>query len=143
LSRLGDYLAAVGRDPWNYGDKPGPKRDCCTFTADWCLALGYPDPMAFIRDKYASEAEALELIKTHGGLVKLATTGYASIGLERIRDGSWRPGDVGVLARPMIDGSDAMCAIRTETRWVMRLDRGLIADEGGQVLRAWRVESDG
>lgn len=137
MSALGDYLATVGRQPWNYGDKPGPKRDCCTFPADWLIACGYPDPMAFIRDDYSNEAEALALVRKHG-LVRLATKGYASIGLKRTRDP--QTGDVAVLRRPMIDDSKEVCAIRSGDRWVMLLERGLVVDEGGKVLRAWRVE---
>lgn len=137
MSALGDYLARVGREPWNYGDKPGPRRDCCTFPADWCMEVGYADPMAFIRDTYASEAEALTLVARHG-LVKLATQGYASIGLKRTREPI--TGDVAVLRRPMVDDSAAVCAIRSGDRWVMLLERGLVVDEGGTVLKAWRVE---
>lgn len=137
MTALGAYLERVGREGWNYGDKPGPRRDCCTFPADWCLEVGYADPMAFIRGEYANEAEALALVAKHG-LVRLATRGYASIGLKRTL--APRSGDVAVLRRPMIDNSSAVCAIRSGDRWVMLLERGLVVDEGGTVLRAWRVE---
>lgn len=139
MNALGDYLAEVGRQPWNYGDKPGPRRDCCTFTADWCIVAGYDDPMAFIRGTYSNEAEALDLVEKHG-LVKLATRGYRSIGLKRVRRGAVQTGDVAVLQRPMVDDSSVVCAIRSGDRWVMLLERGLVVDEGGTVLRAWRVE---
>ena len=137
MSALGNYLAAYGRLPWNYGDKPGPKRDCCTFLADWLVACGYDDPMAFIRDRYASEAEADRLARSPG-LVKLATKGFSSIGLARTKEPE--TGDVAVLRRPTIDGAGVVCAIRSGERWVMLLERGLVVDEGGTVLRAWRVQ---
>lgn len=138
MSMLGDYLDIVAREPWNYGDKPGVKRDCCTLPADWCVFVGYPDPMAFIRDDYASEAEALDLVKQHG-LLRLARRGFESIGLKRTKQ--CLSGDVAVLRRPMVDGSEAVCAIRSGDRWVMLHERGLIVDgEAGDVMRAWRVE---
>ena len=139
MSLLGEYLNDVGRLPWNYGDKPGPRRDCCTFPADWCLVAGYDDPMVFIRGTYSNEAEALALVKKYG-LVKLATRGYRSIGLKRITASKVESGDVAVLQRPMVDDSKVVCAIRSGDRWVMLLERGLVVDEGGTVLRAWRVE---
>lgn len=135
MSALGDYLAATGRRPWAWGTD-----DCCTFTADWCVALGYPDPLAFLRGQYADEAGALEHVRRHG-LVRLAARGYRSIGLERTADPL--PGDVAVLRRPTAgtDTTMAVCAIRLENeRWATRLERGISVDEGGVLLAAWRVE---
>lgn len=137
MTALGDYLASAAREPWNHGDKPGPKRDCCTFTADWCLAVGYPDPMAFIRDRYATSGEALELVQKTG-LLRLAARGYRSIGLKATKEPLC--GDVAVIRRPTVDGYNVVCAIRSAGRWVTLLERGLIVDEGGDLLRAWRVE---
>lgn len=132
MSQLGTYLADVARQPWQWG-----VRDCCTFTADWCVRAGYPDPMAFIRGSYATEAEALGLA-TNPGLLKLATRGYRSIGLQQTK----RPetGDVAVIRRPTEDGGNIVCAIRSADRWVTLIERGLIVDEGGKPLRIWRVQ---
>lgn len=138
MNMLGAYLDIIAREPWNYGDKPGVKRDCCTLLADWCIFVGYPDPMADIRGAYASEAEALDLVKERG-LLKLATRAFDRIGLQRTKD--FMCGDVAILRRPMVDGSDAVCAIRSGKRWVMLHERGLIVDgEAGDPVRGWRVE---
>jgi hypothetical protein len=138
MSVLGEYLAEVARLPWNHGDRPGPKRDCCTFPADWCIRAGYPDPMAFIRHAYASEEEAAAAIKAGGGLLKLASKGFASIGLKRTRQA--RDGDVAVIHRATMDALNVTCAIRSSDRWITLTDRGLLAHDGDKVLRAWRVE---
>jgi hypothetical protein len=132
LTALGEYLAAAARRPW-----APPTWDCCVFLADWCVAVGYDDPMAFIRGRYASEAEALELAK-RPGLLRLATRGFRDIGLARTRQPI--DGDVAVLRRPTVDGLDVVCAIRSGERWVSLLERGLLVDASGTLLRAWRVE---
>ncbi len=131
MSLLGDYLSGIGRVPWNWGSQ-----DCCTFTADWCIAAGHLDPMAFIRGTYSSESEALGLA-VDPGLLKLATRGYASIGLQRTKQPEC--GDVAVLRRPTEDGPDLVNAIRSGDRWVTLMERGLVVDGGGVPLRMWRV----
>jgi hypothetical protein len=138
MSALGEYLAAQARGRWSHGDVPGvPKRDCCTFLADWLIACGYPDPMAFIRDAYTTEAEADELV-AKGRLLRLATRGFRSIGLAPTTEPV--SGDVAILRRPSIDGGNAICAIRSGERWATLLDRGITIDQGGDLLKAWRVE---
>jgi hypothetical protein len=137
VSALGDYLAEAGRRPWNHGDKPGPKHDCCTFISDWCIACGYPDPMAFIRGDYTTEAEANELVRSKG-LQRLVARGFRDIGLKRTR--APQSGDVGVLRRLTVDGANVVCAIRSGERWVTLIERGLIVDPGGDLVRAWRVQ---
>lgn len=129
---LGEYLQRTAQTPWAWDGSA----DCCTFTADWCVAVGYPDPMAFIRGSYASEAEALARVR-RAGLLRLAQRGYKSIGL--VRTLAPRCGDVAVLRRPTVEGDDVVCAIRSSDRWVTRLERGISVDEGGTLLRAWRV----
>lgn len=129
MSTLGAYLHAVAQQPWDWGTG-----DCCTFAADWCVALGYPDPMAAIRGTYSTEAEALALLKRHG-LLRLVDRGARGIGVKRTDDP--RTGDVGLIRRLGPGGMDAVCAIRSEDRWVSRLERGLYVDEAGELVRAW------
>lgn len=129
---LGEYLAGAARQKWIWSG-----HDCCTFAADWCIAAGYPDPMAFIRGSYATEAEALAHLK-RTGLLRLASRGFRSIGLAVTTEP--RPGDVAVIKRATVDGGNVACAIRSGDRWVTLLERGLLVDESGDVLRAWRVE---
>lgn len=133
MSALGEYLRAESLRPWGYGTG----RDCCTFVADWCVSVGYPDPMAFIRGRYANEAEALAHVRK-SGLLRLARRGFESIGLERTKAPTC--GDVAIIKRPMLDGSEAVCAIKSGDRWAIPLERGISIDEGGDLLAAWRVE---
>lgn len=132
MTMLGEYLGEVARRPWDWGT-----RDCCTFPADWCIRAGYPDPMAFIRGTYGSAAEATAHV-AGTGLLKLATRGFASIGLQRTKQPTC--GDVAVIARHTDDGADVSCAIRSGDRWVTLMERGLVVDAGGKPLRIWRVQ---
>lgn len=95
------------------------------------MAVDYPDPMAFIRDTYATEAGALERVRK-AGLLRLAARGYKSIGLERTNDP--QPGDVGVLERVTADGgTEVVSAIHvSDGRWATRQERGLCIDEGAR-----------
>lgn len=136
MGALGEYLADAARTPWNYGDRPGPKHDCCTFGSDWVVRCGYPDPMAALREAYGNEAEALELMRGTG-LLRLAARGCRSIGLKRTTAPTC--GDVAVIRRPTAEGDNITCAIRSGERWVTLRERGLVVDEGGELVRAWRV----
>lgn len=126
---LGDYLRAQAEKPFGLDG-------CCTFLADWCVALGHPDPMAFIRGSYASEEEVAALL-AKPGLLRLADRGFASIGLKRTK--APVNGDVAIIARPTTDGTDVAGAIRSTDRWVSRFEHGLLADDAQatRLLRAW------
>jgi hypothetical protein len=118
---LGEYFARAGRTPWWWGGD-----DCCTFLADWALERGHPDPMAFIRGRYRSESGALRRIREGGGLVALATRGFADIGIP-VWTGPAQDGFGGVIERETEDrGADVACGIYSAGRWVTRGVRGLI-----------------
>lgn len=55
IDQLPAYLA--GAKPFEWG-----VCDCCTFAADWLVALGKPDPMAGLRG-YTTAREALFLLQ--------------------------------------------------------------------------------
>lgn len=137
MSALGDYLADYARGEWNHGDGEGPKRDCCTFLADWLVLCGYPDPMADLRDRYRTEAEATALA-AKPGLLRLAAPRFRKIGLQPTKEPI--DGDVAIIKRATVDGLDATCAIRSTDRWITPLERGLMAYEGDEIMRAWRVQ---
>jgi len=125
---LGEYLLAVVAKPFGVDG-------CCTFVADWCVELGHPDPMAFIRGSYASAEEVAALLQKPG-LLRLAHRGFESIGLPQTLEPA--TGDVGVIHRLTDDHVDIVCAIRSGERWVSRLDRGLLVAEA-PTIRAWRT----
>lgn len=122
---LGDFLQAQRRptDAWN----------CSTMTADWCMALGYPDFAADWRgtveptlcDKVADDA---------GGLVVLWDAGIGNS--LRVVGDEPDAGDIAVIEAM---GSQAG-AIFTGDRWAIRGARVLhfLAPEQVSVIKAWR-----
>lgn len=132
MSALGEYLRDSAKAPWAWSAK-----DCCTFVADWCIRVGYPDPMAWIRGTYATEEEAMAQVRKHG-LLKLAARGFASIGLKRTRVP--QDGDVAVVKTLTDEGDNVCCAIRSTGRWVSLIEHGIVADADAVPLRIWRVQ---
>lgn len=130
MSPLGAYLLANGQKPWDWGTV-----DCCTFAADWCVSLEFPDPMAAIRGAYETEAEAQALVQKHG-LLRLVDRGLRGIGWARTLDP--KTGDIGLVRRMGPVGTDTVCAIRSEGRWVTRTAGGYYSDDAGELLRAWK-----
>jgi len=108
----------------------------------------HDDPMAFIRGQYDSEMSALRRINKGGGLVSLWARGMADAivpdhtnvehegGLTIIPD--IKPGDVGVIRRATVCGTDEAAAIWSGERWVSLGVRGIEAGPA-VVLRCWRV----
>jgi hypothetical protein len=110
--------------------------DCVTLAADWLRLCRDLDPIADCRG-YAGDANAC-LIEHggRGGLLRAAGRALRRLGLPMTREP--QPGDVAVVA---LDGKLALCAIRTERGWIMRLDDGLcsVPAERVRLLAAWRV----
>lgn len=132
MSLLGEYLCEAAMRRWDAG-----RHDCCTFPADWCIVAGYPDPMAFIRGRYSSDAEAATLVKQQG-LIRLATQGFASIGLARAAHALC--GDVAVIKTLTEDGANVCCGIRSGDRWMSLIASGIVGDADALALRIWRVQ---
>lgn len=121
---LGDYLVAASRRKHTYG-----QWDCCTFPADWCVANGWPDPMAEWRDGYIDASAAAD------GLLPLFAAGMFGAGLPAVSEPS--EGDVGVIS---VFNQEAG-AIFTGKRWALVAPRGLafISADPSIVLKAWGV----
>lgn len=141
---LGDYLEAAGHRRRSEGT-----HDCCTFPADWAVALGNPDPMAKWRGTYSTDEEAEHLIAEaarrgeglgRGGLEMLFAEGMWAAGIPEIHDGQpgpdFEPGDIAVVN---LAGNEAG-AIYTGKRWAFVPDRGLgfVSLEPECIARAWR-----
>lgn len=128
---LGQYLLSLG----------GLRRqagvfDCCTLPADWAVANGFADPMAYWRGAYDSEEGARSFIDDAGGLAILfdAGMGYANIDP---RHGDPIAGDIGVL----IIGSEEAGAIFTGQRWAIVATRGLgfASIDPDCIIRKWAI----
>lgn len=122
---LGDYLlrAATG--------KPSGAIPCGFFSADWVVAQGGPDPLAFMRRD--SETKAAARFARYGTL-ELARLGAIDAGLAEVDKP--RTGDVGVIERAS-DCGGVVCAIYSDGKWVSLGQRGL--DAGPAVaLAVWR-----
>lgn len=103
--------------PWKWG-----KADCCTGACDAFLALHGIDPMAPLRGRYASEAEAEALIDARGGWAVM-TQGLA---------------DAAGLAPASVTSCDAGLIGRARWREPKGWRRGLVLSVGGG---AWAGKS--
>ena len=61
-----DFAAASAQRPWAWGIQ-----DCTIWVADWCVARWGVDPAEKFRGAYSTEAEAVCLIRSAGGLIDL------------------------------------------------------------------------
>lgn len=110
--------------------------DCCVFPAGWCIARGRPDPMARWRGAYSSQAEAMALIESGGGLPAMFAAGCSEAGIPAVED--LKRGDIGVLLTATIDGSAHVGGIFLGGRWcVLGAPRGIIVSSA-EHIGAWR-----
>lgn len=132
---LGDYLLTLQ----NNRREPGV-HDCATVPADWCIALGLPDPIMAWRGSYDTEEGAQEIISDAGGLDAIFAAGFASAGVAA-REGDPQEGDVGVIR---MAGHEAS-SVFTGRRWVFVGARGIgfatISPE--HVVAVWAVADHG
>lgn len=130
--RLAEYLREP-RAPWDW-----IRTDCCRWVDGWVVAYGRASPMAAIGMQYDSERSALRRIAEGGGLVGLWSQGMAAIGASVVaEDDDLQPGDVGVIRRATVCGTNEAAAIWTGDRWVTLGLRGL--DFGpAEALAVWR-----
>lgn len=97
--------------------------DCLLLGADWCRALGLPDPAEPWRGAYADQAGADALLARHGGVEGLMREGLARIGAEATN--RVRPGDLAAVRVLGPDGPTLACGIATGRRFALRAPRGL------------------
>lgn len=122
------YLRAEAARPFALGTA-----DCVTLAADWIRARTGTDPIADCRC-YAGDANAC--LAERGGLLRAAGRALRHAGLPMTRNP--QPGDVAIVK---LGSNLAVCAIRSERGWVLRLDDGLasLPPERVRVLAAWSV----
>lgn len=97
-------------------------RDCCTCACDVWLALGRPDPMAPLRGRYASQAEAVALIRSLGGWETMVRGLAARAGL---RPGSGAAGEIGLVRVSECTGTGFALALSLgPRRWAVKAGGG-------------------
>lgn len=83
-----EFSAESVQRPWEWG-----VQDCTIWVADWCVVRWGVDPAAAFRGAYATESEAVRLIRNAGGLIGLVAP---SMGFTREKTDAC-DGDVGVI----------------------------------------------
>jgi len=91
--------------------------DCCTRACDVFAALHGVDPMAPLRGRYSSAAEALHMIRSRGGWLRMCNDLADAAGLVRGR------GDVGALALVRWEGRCAL-AVGVPGGWAAPCEGG-------------------
>lgn len=86
---VAEAVDAVMHGPWVWG-----LADCCTSACDVFQRLHGIDPMAPLRGRYATAAEALALIRSFGGWRRMFRTLGAGAGL---RPGVGAAGEIGLV----------------------------------------------
>lgn len=121
--------------PFTWGEA-----DCCTAAATVFARLFGADPMAALRGRYRSGAEARALIAHHGGLAELVARVADEAGFRRAW-GVARLGDLGLLPgkgdRPG-GGSLLICLGRS---WAGKGRRGMVL--GQRPAATWRYAPGG
>jgi len=98
--------------------------DCCTSACDAFWRLHGIDPMAPLRGRYASEAEASALIKAWGGWPRMFRSLAAQAGLKR---GTGAAGEIGLIRR----GREWALTISVgHGLWAGRVDGGFATTTG-------------
>lgn len=136
---LADAIAAAKQKPFIWGGHFGGQ-DCCTFAADCALAITGCDPLLEIRGSYATEAEAYDLINSHGGLLAFVQEVATDSGWRRMPILQARRGDI--VYHTQAPGSApglAVCA--GPHAFAPRLGAtGLTSFPTLEAIHAWRVE---
>lgn len=133
---LADYLSGELARRWRWGEA-----DCLMMLAGWVRQRVGADPAICIRGTYGTEAEALELIRKHRGLVGCIEHCLRPIGIARTD--APMAGDIGVvfaqISRRGVIKKRLVGAICLKPgMWIVKTADGLAAKDF-KVWRAWRT----
>lgn len=123
------FFAQEMRHPFSWEDG----RDCLRTADRWCVAFGRPSFFAASRLKFATFAEAHNLMLDHSMPIwvnrAMLAAGYRS-------SPEPKPGDVGIVC----SGSFVACAVKISIGWLFRDERGLHCyGPYARVLRVWSI----
>ncbi len=130
--RLAAVIAAARGRPFAWG-----RHDCCLFAAECVAAITGVDPAAGWRGRYASENEALALVRTEGheGVREAVAAVADQQGWPAIAVAAARRGDVAWLARR----HRAVVAVVVGARLLAVGTGGLVWFSRAAALGAWRI----
>jgi hypothetical protein len=131
VADLAEFLAAAATEPFAWG-----RHDCCLWLGDWMSALGYADPTARFRGRYATQLGAARLLNRHGGVLGIVAAAACRCGLTPTHAPG--AGDVGVVRVLTFDGEKPAGGICTGRRWAVLAPAGLIVGPWA-VAAAWSV----
>lgn len=107
--------------------------DCCTSACDVFQRLHGVDPMAPLRGRYASEAEAMALIRARGGWRRM-TQWLAD--LAGLRSGVGAAGEIGLIK---LENGFALGVGMGRWQWAGRVDGGF--QTVGSVVKSWSANA--
>lgn len=125
-SRFARLVAETRARPFVWGT-----HDCCLWAADAVEATMGRDPAAKWRGSYSTQAQALALLGSLGGL-----PGVAALGGSEIAVAFAITGDIGLARWP--DGTPSLAVCAGGPRWLVVADHGLLTLEDC-ASRAWGV----
>lgn len=125
-ARVQTYLRATAGLPWVWGCS-----DCMMWSAGLVFDVTGHDPAADLRETYATEAEAADVVRAEGGYLKLMTRRLRGV-LTRDDEARWGVG----LVRHETFGR-AACIV-ADGRAVLKTDSGAMPSDAALIAR-WRV----
>lgn len=133
--QLSAFLRTAAARPHVWGET-----DCVRTLFAWVRATTGTDPTKLFTAQWHSEAEAMAVIASSGGLVEAGRNLFQRCGLRETNDP--RRGDVGVIRSAIGDRLVEVAAICTGPRWAFTVEPRGIAAIRGDVLVAWAIGAD-
>lgn len=126
---IADFVAAEALKSFRWGET-----DCASTADRWINLNNGRSPLAEAGLIYRDEYEATAILIERGGFPIIVNRAMKLVGFEKTE--TPQTGDVGLVLR-----SGRMClAIRTETLWFSRDERGLIGAPLDALWKAWRIQ---
>nr|WP_321482860.1 hypothetical protein [uncultured Cohaesibacter sp.] len=105
--------------------------DCCLFPANWVFRKTGKDPAKGLRFGPISEERANEILRAHGGLLRLLDIRFRGVGMRPTREPV--DGDVGCVRV----GDTVAGSVRKDGFWWVVTTAGRFPVPNAKTLRAW------
>lgn len=131
VSLLYKYIDGTRGREFSWG-----KHDCVTWVSDWCVVLGYKDPIGDIRGKWSSEEEAAAVMQENGSFLGGALTRLREIGISPIYRNLASRGDICAVK----SDDDKICFGIMDSQGIICLNPiGFQTVPVKVLLKSWRV----